>query len=1469
MGRNLKILLITFAGILAYGAYYFAVPAFVNLPERVDTVEKILFEQTGMKFKISKPVLKMGYIPSANIKAEKLAILNNDDSYALSVEKPEINIRLLPLILKNIDINKFSAEKIDANLVYDGDFKLGQYELKEPPKSDFKLKHAALNINDYNLLLDDKTKSQKLFFDGQYLTVKNFTNNRHADISTILDISANKKKTSIKIDADIKLPLQNISDNHLRLDGHIANLDIADFSDYINKLSSGKVKSAKGTVNIVFDTIRADKHNKINTYAVIKDLGIFHEDNKLSITSDNKLEVKSEIKTINSGIDIQHLKVKGDDISLFVSGEITKLNSKIPNLNLKIGVPKSKAEKFVALLPPSHDLNPDMDFVVLKQAGFWGDASGYLEIKGKADYPNVQGNVLVENAYMVKQIPNSDKATIKLGFKGDKFDLDVKVPTSPTQTVWVKGPINIDKDKAADLHITSTDNVDLKTAQIVLNPLHEIFDFDLGPVPIMDIKGKGGIDLRVKGTKENPHAWGQFYFRDAVVSFLDIKNLEIVNGSGTLDFDNQNTLFVSKTAVLNGQPISIKGTCNLLGVLNFDVMSNKQNLKSLLHSVNTSPMLKDIRQMLLPIENIDGLANVKLNLKGQVKDVNDIVFNKNLFAKGTIEMLSDTIKLKDLPVQLSKVSGAINFDNMNADINLVSALNSSKIKIKAKLKDNICNAQISSDLFRFKDAAQLLTFKPPYEKDLAEIKSSFAAKYNGNIENIEYNKIDIKGKIYSNKNSQSAITLDDTTFELNNSNLKVPNLKGNFNGSPYNISINASKIFSKNPIINGYGKISSLDLRFLNDKNLQNILPKELRDIEILNGKLDVTSRAKNGNINVYTVFDDINLVYKPQDMKINLKSGNALLQNTTLNLNKINISADGMPVFVDGKVYNIYKKPNTNLYVNLKPNQEFFDKFINKKSIYPVKMKGDIIVASHLNGTFDNLQNKSEADIKENSSLYYMGALIGGGNNSVKIKSDSIYTPNKIKINNLQYDKIILSQNNKPFANTQLNAFGSLSFLPENIIGFNNFHIKTQNPTDAKIFNVIFGKPFMKQGVFTSDITLNGTSIYPKIIGNLNITSIDIPFFDSIIRDINFDFKPDKIFVLSKGTVLTNEVFLDAVMRNKLKPPYVIEDVKLKLADLNLNKIIDTINDIEAESARTISVSQQTEPFDIKQVIIRKGEITADKIQVRNINADNFNTVLKLTDKHVFNIDKFKFDIAEGIVDGNLDYNLNNSNISLDINLKNANSSIMSEALFDIKGQIYGLVDGGFKLSCNSDDCFKTLSGKGNFKIADGRMPKLGSLEYLLKAGNLIKGGITGLSVNGIIDLVTPLKTGNFESISGDIRIKDGIADDINIYSSGKDLNMYMTGSYNISTSVADMKIFGSISKSITSVFSKVKNASLNTLFNTIPGINDNKEKLLLQEEISKIPNIKNADIFKVFTVDVEGDINGNDYVRSFRWVK
>lgn len=103
------------------------------------------------------------------------------------------------------------------------------------------------------------------------------------------------------------------------------------------------------------------------------------------------------------------MKITGKGISAFSSGKVTRLNAKIPTVDLKININKSRAENIISILPGEPDLSPDIDLLILKQTGFWGDVMGNLEVKGKADYPNVYGNILVSDAYAVQPIPNAEK----------------------------------------------------------------------------------------------------------------------------------------------------------------------------------------------------------------------------------------------------------------------------------------------------------------------------------------------------------------------------------------------------------------------------------------------------------------------------------------------------------------------------------------------------------------------------------------------------------------------------------------------------------------------------------------------------------------------------------------------------------------------------------------------------------------------------------------------------------------------------------------------------------------------------------------------------------------------------------------------------------------------------------------------------------------------------------------------------
>ena len=134
---------------------------------------------------------------------------------------------------------------------------------------------------------------------------------------------------------------------------------------------------------------------------------------------------------------------------------------------------------------------------------------------------------------------------------------------------------------------------------------------------------------------------------------------------------------------------------------------------------------------------------------------------------------------------------------------------------------------------------------------------------------------------------------------------------------------------------------------------------------------------------------------------------------------------------------------------------------------------------------------------------------------------------------------------------------------------------------------------------------------------------------------------------------------------------------------------------------------------------------------------------------------------------------------------------------------------------------------------------------------------------------MITPLKTGDFKSIKGHFDINKGIVENLEIFSKGKDLNLYLSGSYNIETYIANMEVYGTLSNNLTSVFGKLKNFSLNTLLNTIPFLNNTEYSPEVAEKIKKIPSDANFSVARIFAVIIDGDINGLNYVKSFKWVK
>lgn len=1405
---------------------------------------------SNYEINIQSPKLSLSVLPTVGFSAEKIKIKEKQTNDYTSVNNLKIKFRILPLFSGKFHINSISASNLSVNSMLKDKIELDKdfiYNLKNT-----RIKCDKIILDEFMISLRQKELKTPIIYTGKNICFQR--NGRYIKMNLESKIDIQNSLSTAKI--NLFLPENNNIKKSV-IDVKITNFNLEPLGKYLKQYMPKDFIEAKGLIDINVD--------KSKLSAAVKNCKIIMKDSAKSIVFPDTLYINSNFNLTSKIINFENFEIKSKNINAILKGSISNyLDKPITQLNLNVDLHKSRVEDIVDMLPPV--VIEEFNVYKLKKYKFYGDSIGNFSIKGDITEPEINGDIFIENGILIKPIKNARGAVIKLHFTGKYVNFDVNVPAGGAEKVFVKGGVELYNVKYADMHIWSTKNVDLRLAEEKVVPLHEILNFIIGPVPIMDIEGKGDINIIVKGNRQNPHVWGILNLRNVRTFFNDIPNLLLTDAEAVLKFNDETAEFKTKKGRVNNQNISVNGICSLAGKFDFNAKSNGQDLGYLYNALKTSgPMLDDIKKILPELESAGGKTNLDLKIYGDVKYIEDLKFNKNCYSKGKIELLGNTLKMQGMSI--NNVKGLLNFDGTDANANVNAMLGTSKISAKANIKNSIASLDISIPELNFKDI-----ISGDLRKEIGDIFLCVIAKYKGKINPVEYDKINFNATVL-NSSSENKLKLSSGEIILDNNRLNVKNLKGSIvdTNSGFDINLRADNVTDK-ANINGEVKLTGFNLSNINLFAASSIIPEDIKKalnmIKFNNGRINLNCRINNNKVNFYTDLGGISFEYVPLNIPVKIINGSLIMRNNNLRLNKINLLADKMPILIDGMVDDIFSKQHFDLYFNSKPQQEFIDKYINKNQIYPIKIKGDIVYSVKINGVKDDYNLNGNIRMSKDSSIYHLGATVGDVENAIILDiRTKILKQNILKIKEFSYDKIISSQGNRQTRLNMLKAHGGIDVYKDDL-GFHDLHIKTQNPTDARIFNIIFRKPNIKQGQFTSDLKFNGRLSNPKLLGSFHIFETNIPFLDTTMKNINLNFKERTIELSSKGEILGNDIAIQGVLKNKLTQPYQIEKAILDTKLLDLNYIINKLKLSQAENFQTF---ESFEGFDLSTVIIKNLELNADSIHLRNISADNFEATASLNENKLVNVDNFKFNIANGILNGKFKYNLADNNTKLKLKADNIDANALTIALFDLNNQLYGDLTGDINLSCsgtNFENCMKTLNGKASFNVADGRMPKLGSLEYLLKAGNLLKGGITGISINSVIDIVTPLKTGDFSDINGNMIIKDGIAEKFEITTRGKDLSLFISGTYNFATAVADMEVFGLLSKKISTMFGPIGNLSLNTLFNAIPGIDLSKDTVIL-EKINKIPGIElSSKAYRRFIAEIKGNINGEDYVTSFKWI-
>ena len=581
-----------------------------------------------------------------------------------------MEIDCLPLLLKHINVRYFYAKNINADLKIDKDGRIytGNYIVMRLSDSKIRLKDAAVNAFLYNIKLNDERFNKNIVLAGKYF-IADAVNPKFISFSTDSDLIIDKKHTLIAARVALALPLKNIFEqDKFFIEGSIENLDLTSIAPYFKFLPKSNILDVGGIINAGAKTTKLNqngkkhKSEKIEAFVSLADGFILSKDTKEKMQFPKNINLVSEFILSKQLLNINKIKISAQDLAIELDGKIKYAASENPDIDINLTINPTRSEALIALLPSKNFPNLTLNIPKLKEYKLFSDVKGKLKIYGNLKKPLVEGLVDVQNAYIAKRL-DIPLATIVLKFKKDFFTADAFVPAGNNQSVTVNGVLDLYDTNDVEFHITSTDSVDLEIAETVLLPLHQILSFPLGPVPVMDIKGVGNIDLKTKGGQYDPHLYGEFKFKNAQVSFEMLKNCIINGGSGSLKFDDQQMYFKSDTAFINSKPISVSGRCSVFGNLDFDVVSKNIELNRLLIMLKTSPMLEVFKKSANPIAAASGTCLFNLNLKGVALDMSDFIIGKNITAKGNIKLNNNAIIISNLKTKINKVAGEIQFNN--------------------------------------------------------------------------------------------------------------------------------------------------------------------------------------------------------------------------------------------------------------------------------------------------------------------------------------------------------------------------------------------------------------------------------------------------------------------------------------------------------------------------------------------------------------------------------------------------------------------------------------------------------------------------------------------------------------------------------------------------------------------------------------------------------------------------------------
>jgi len=1026
-------------------------------------------------------------------------------------------------------------------------------------------------------------------------------------------------------------------------------------------------------------------------------------------------------------------------------------------------------------------------------------------------------------------------------FNPDKF---IKLETKGKLLVQEKPAINFDVKFRSELPFaSSTENKKSKNADI--NPFAGIIKYNF--------KTDIAADLELQNVQKDLNINGFINFDNLS---LKIKDKMLPSSYGKLKFSGKSFDIDSKLFITPESYISATGNIK-------DIKNNKMDLSIKTSDINFKDILKftDVISDVVSVD-IDSLKDIDIN--GKLKA--DFKIADNSSYSGYLNVSNTNIIYNGISKPIQNINSTINFEGNKFIItDTYGFLDNNRFDISGFVdSNNLADLKLNLNSFNIKTIKDLanqsnaLKSIKPQLKDITSlsgtikvetaIKGKLNEKLSPEIKIVAINPSVIHRQIgFPISLSKGQIIIKGSTVDIKDLQADALQSSAFISGHVYDFESKTPKpeISVNIPALN-ISKIKLLANSPILDKNSKTTL----KNIQNLSGTVSANAKISQDNTASYNaMIKNITAYYAPSALPLTIKSGVLSSDGKILKISNLSLKASNSPVNISGTVESLAKLPVVDLKASGYIAASDIKKYSSPELRKSISAKGNVPINAGIAGYVDGWKLNSQMNI---DNISYFAKINNPGSKIVKFNIKG--TPSSLTLSD---SGLYTSAGSKLVSVTgAINSYSSKNPVLNNLqLALTNLDLSLVEPKGKLQLNGI--------------VSLSGSAVKPKTAGNITVKNISVPSMYFSTDNIALVLKNNDILV-NTGilNVIDSKFKINMTVENNFSSPVVI--VK------NINVTSDYMN------ADKLQKAFPPVPYQDTPVIVKKGNFTAAKMVMNSLPITNTSVDFVINPMNIFKASNLVAAAAGGTATGNIYMNLKNSKVSADINTKNMEINSLASAFANLPNEIYGAMDGNIDIATygyTPEQTANNAQGSVVFTVTNGKLIKLGSISNLLKAPNILSGGIGPQIIDNIAAFKEAKNSNQFKKLVGNITINNGIMNINELSSQGGDMSMLIKGSLGISNNLADITVLGTLADRIASKLGRIPLFSAEKLINDkiinkIPGqwgqvISKVKPKPQYPD-IDKIPQLSrgNSETDRHFAVKIQGNFYKPSSIKSFKLI-